>query len=246
VAGSAFLAVFMYSGFEFIAVPAGEAKDARRTVPLAVMGSLLGAVALYVVVQLVAVSVVPDLAARRHPLMDVAFAVAGEPGRTALWATSLVSMLGFTAGSALVAPRYFSALAEDGYLPRGLTRLGRRGTPLAAIATTALLSSGLALWMGYGSLVDVSNVGLFGQYLPAALAVLVLRWRRPDAPRRYRLPGGPAIPAVALAGSLALLWTATPGAEEWLFSGKVLLVGAAVWGVTIAGRRWLASRGRTG
>src|SRR4051812_598526 len=33
VAGSAFLAVFMYSGFEFVAVPAGEARDARRTVP---------------------------------------------------------------------------------------------------------------------------------------------------------------------------------------------------------------------
>src|SRR6185369_11618891 len=57
VVGSAFLAVFMYSGFEFVAVPAGEAKDARRTVPLAILGSLVGAMALYCVVQLVAVSV---------------------------------------------------------------------------------------------------------------------------------------------------------------------------------------------
>jgi len=246
VAGSAFLAVFMYSGFEFVAVPAGEARDARRTVPLAILGSLLGAVALYCVVQLVAVSVLPDLASRQHPLMDVAQAVAGERGRFALWAASLVSMLGFTAGSALVAPRYFTALAEDGYLPRGLTRLNGRGTPVVAIAVTALLSSGLALWAGYGSLVGVSNVALFGQYIPTALAVMVLRRRRPDAPRRYVLPGGPAIPAVALLGSLALLWAAVPRAEEWMFSGRVLLVGAAVWGLTVAARRGLASRGRSG
>jgi basic amino acid/polyamine antiporter, APA family len=246
VAGSAFLAVFMYSGFEFVAVPAGEARDARRTIPLAILGSLVGSMALYCVVQLVAVSVLPDLASRQHPLMDVAQAVAGERGRAVLWAASLVSMLGFTAGSALVAPRYFTALAEDGYLPRGLTRLNGWGAPGVAIAVSALISSALALWAGYGSLVDVSNVALFGQYIPAALAVPVLRWRRKDAPRRYVLPGGPAIPGVALVGSLALLWAARPGLEEWAFSGKVLVVGAVVWGLTVAARRGLALRGRAG
>ena len=246
VAGSAFLAVFMYSGFEFVAVPAGEAKDARRTVPLAILGSLVGAMALYCVVQLVAVSVLPDLATRQHPLMDVAVVVAGERARSVLWAASLVSMLGFTAGSALVAPRYFTALAEDGYLPLGLTRRNRWAAPGIAIVVSAVISSALALWAGYGSLVDVSNVALFGQYLPAALAVPVLRWRRKDAPRRYVLLGGPAIPAVAFLGSLALLWTARPGRQEWAFSGKVLLVGAAVWGLTVAARRGLARRGRAG
>ncbi|HYV45866.1 MAG TPA: APC family permease [Myxococcaceae bacterium] len=246
VAGSAFVAVFMYSGFEFVAVPAGEAKDARRTVPLAILGSLVGAMALYCVVQLVAVSVLPDLAARQHPLMDVAVVVGGERARVVLWAASLVSMMGFTAGSALVAPRYFTALAEDGYLPRGLTRRNRWAAPGIAIAVSATVSSALALFLGYGSLVDVSNVALFGQYIPAALAVPVLRWRRKDAPRRYVLPGGPAIPAVALLGSLALLWAARPGRAEWAFSGKVLLVGAAVWGLTVVVRRGLASRGRAG
>jgi hypothetical protein len=78
------------------------------------------------------------------------------------------------------------------------------------------------------------------------VAVPVLRWRRKDAPRRYVLPGGPAIPAVALLGSLALLWAARPGVEEWKFSGKVLVVGAVVWGLTVAVRRGLASRGRAG
>ncbi|HVE86257.1 MAG TPA: APC family permease [Myxococcales bacterium] len=246
VAGSAFLAVFMYSGFEFVAVPAGEAKDARRTVPLAILGSLVGSMALYCVVQLVAVSVLPDLASRAHPLMDVAAAIAGEKARAVLWAASLVSMLGFTAGSALVAPRYFTALAEDGYLPRALTSRNRWGAPGVAIAFSAALASALALWAGYGSLVDVSNVALFGQYIPAALAVPVLRWRRPDAPRRYALPGGPLIPVVAFAGSAALLWAASPRAEEWLFSAKVLGVGAIVWGTTAAVSRGLASRARTG
>src|SRR6185295_10792278 len=171
VAGSAFVAVFMYSGFEFVAVPAGEAKDARRTVPLAILGSLVGAMALYCVVQLVAVSVLPDLAARQHPLMDVAVVVGGERARVVLWAASLVSMMGFTAGSALVAPRYFTALAEDGYLPRGLTRRNRWAAPGIAIAVSATVSSALALFLGYGSLVDVSNVALYGQYIPAALEI---------------------------------------------------------------------------
>jgi amino acid transporter len=155
-------------------------------------------------------------------------------------------MLGFSAGSALVAPRYFTALAEGGYLPRGLGQLNRFGAPGVAIALSATLASGLALWASYGSLVDVSNVALFGQYVPAALAVPALRWRRKDAPRRYSLPGGPVIPALALVGSALLLWAAVPKAEEWLFSGKVLVLGAVIWAATAAVRRGLASRARAG
>jgi len=43
-----------------------------------------------------------------------------------------------------------------------------------------------------------------------------------------------------------LLWAARPGVEEWKFSGKVLVVGAVVWGLTVAARRGLARRGRAG
>src|SRR6185295_18949338 len=63
-ASAAFLAIFMMSGFEYAAVPAGEVRDARRTVPLAIVGSISGAALLYALLQLAALATLPDLAAR--------------------------------------------------------------------------------------------------------------------------------------------------------------------------------------
>ena len=70
--GAAFLSIFMMSGFEYAAVPAGEVRDPRRSVPLAVVGSIAGASLLYALLQLAALGALPDLAAREQPLPDVA------------------------------------------------------------------------------------------------------------------------------------------------------------------------------
>lgn len=241
VASSAFLAVFMLSGFEYTAVPAGEAVNARQNIPLAIVSSLIGATLLYCVVQAVGLSVLPDLGSRRQPLIDVAAALFGERARAVLWATSLVSMAGFCASSALVGPRYFTALAEDRYLPQGLTRVSRHGTPGVAIILATGLSVALAV-LPYSALVDVSNVVLFGQYIPVALAVIALRYTRPDAPRRYRLPWGPLIPGVAAAVSMLLLWKARPKTQEWILAAEILASGVVTWLVVSWVRRQRARR----
>ena len=239
ISASAFQAVFMLSGFEFTAVPAGEAKNSRRNIPLAILGSLLGATLLYCAIQLVALSVLPDLHTRENqqPLMDVAGRVLGPAGVTVLGVAAVVSMAGFCASSVLVGPRYFSVLAEDGYVPGRLQGINRFGTPGAAIVVSTIITMLLALFMGFASLVDVQNVALFAQYIPTCLAVLVLRRTRPHAERSFRLPLGPVIPLAATAFSVALLVIASPKWEEWRFSGQILLMGFTIWGITVLLRR---------
>jgi amino acid transporter len=232
ISSSAFLAVFMISGFEYVPVPAGETTNAKRNVPLALIASLAGATLLYCLIQTVALSTVPDLYAREQPLMEVAGRIFGRPGTSVLGLAALVSMAGFCASTALVGPRYFTALAGDGYLPSVLTARSRFQTPGPAIALTTGLATLLALFLGYGSLVDVSNVALFCQYIPTCLAVIVLRFRRPEAERTYRLPGGPVIPLLGAGISMVLLVMAKPAAKEWLFAAKVLGLGVFMWAAT--------------
>src|SRR5206468_4160680 len=117
------------SGFEFTSVPAGEAKDPRRNIPIAIVGSVLASTLLYCLIQLVSLSALPDLARHDEPLPDVAAVVFGAPGRAGIRLVSLISMIAFCAGSALVAPRYFTALARDGFLPQWFGRRTQRGTP---------------------------------------------------------------------------------------------------------------------
>jgi amino acid transporter len=237
VANSAFIAVFMLSGFEYTAVPAGETQDARRNIPRSIVGSLIGSAILYAVLQLVAASAVPDLGTREQPLMDTARAVLGNWGASFLGIAAVISMAGFCAGSALVGPRYFTALADDGYLPARLSAMTRHQTPGPAILLSSVLSIALTLFLGYTSLADVSTVALFAQYIPTTLAVIALRRRQPDAPRVYKLPGGPVIPLVATAASVVLLWSAKPQPAEWILSGQIFGLGLLFWGATLWHRR---------
>lgn len=224
---AAFLSIFMMSGFEYAAVPAGEVRDARRSVPLAVVGSIAGASLLYALLQLVALGALPDLAARDQPLPDVAALVVGPWGAPLLGVTSLLSMLGFCAGVALVAPRYFMALAADGHLPAALREMR------PAIFASTAFASALAIVLGYARLVNVSNVVILSGYALTCLAALVLRLRQPDRPRRYRLPFGLLIPSLACGAAVALLVSARPGVPEWIFALELLAAGFLCKGATV-------------
>lgn len=236
VSSAAFLAVFMISGFEYVPVPAGEAKT-QSAVPRAVLWSLLGATALYLLLQWVALSVLPDLGAREHPLLDVAELLFGGAGRQAVAVASLVSMAGFCAASMLVGPLYVEALAERGWLPRWISGRTRYGSPGRAVLALAAVSAGLVVLQDYAALVDVANVAVFAQYLPVTLAVLVLRRKLPDRPRPFRIPLGPVVPVAAALVSVALLAAAKPALKEWVSASVLLAAGVGVWGVTRVLRR---------
>ena len=66
--------------------------------------------------------------------------------------------------------------------------------------------------------------------------------KRPDQPRRYRLPFGLLIPLLATCSAIALLVSARPRAAEFRFSGVLLLIGFGAWLATWLGRRSLAPR----
>ena len=237
VASAAFLAIFMISGFEYASVPAGEVKNPRRTVPIGIVGSLLFASALFAILQLCALSALPGLGGRAVPLQDLGIAVFGAWGGRFIAIAALLSMLGFCSGVALVAPRYFLAMAEDGYLPAQLLEVSRFRTPGAAIVASTLLACSLAILLKYESLVDVSNVVILSGYALTALAALVLRLRDPRRERAVRLPFGALIPLCAVASAMTLLWFAHPRASEWMFTLELIGLGLAVWAVTALTRR---------
>jgi amino acid transporter len=101
-------------------------------------------------------------------------------------------------------------------------------------------STALAVVLGYASLVDVSNVVILSGYALTCLAALVLRVRRPEAPRRYRPPL--LIPVLAFSAAVALLVSARPKAAEWRFAALLLGAGFACWTATGMARRILAPR----
>ena len=198
-------ALFACTGFEYVPVPAGETDKPRRNVPLALIGSLFGATLLYALVQIVFVGTHPNPAAADKPLAEAATAFAGAWAGRFVTIGAVVSSFGFCAGVALVAPRYLAVLGEDAAFPRVLARRHPRfGTPTVAIAATAVLTAGLAVFADFDRLSDLSNAAVFAQYVPTCLAVLVFRRRR-ETRGGFVLPFGPLIPILATAGCLLFL-----------------------------------------
>ncbi len=230
--GAAFAGLFAVTGFEYIPVPAGEAKNPRRTIPLAMVISVMGATLLYALVQIVAGGTDPHLADSSAALAGAAAAFAGENGRKLLGVAAVISSFGFCAGSALVGPRYLEAFAQDRFLPAALCRRSERlGTPVLAVVVLSLLVLGMVLPRGFDfeRLADMSNVAVVTQYVATCLSVLVLRHRSAAPAGAFVIPFGPVVPVLALVGSgLALHFV---GNRELLWAAGFILAGVALGAV---------------
>lgn len=214
------LLVWAYSGMEVALGASGEVRDPARTIPRALLTALAIVVALYVTIQLVAQGVLgASLAASPAPLSD-ALARAGESGRTLVLAGAAISMAGYLAGDVLGSSRILFALGSDGPFPRALGRV-RPATrvPVVAIVAHAAVALALAITGTFAALIPLATLGAVAVYMTGCAAAWRLR-RRESAPAgAFRVPGGAAVPLLALA---ALAWVAMQGTRK-----ELAAVGAA-------------------
>jgi amino acid transporter len=219
-----FMALFAAQGFEVVPVPAGETRAPTRTVPFAVMGSLLACSIVYSIVQGVLVLAFADLGrVSDTPLTDAALAIAPQLGFLVAIG-GLISALGFVSGSALGTPRYLYAAASDGELPRPLASLHPRfESPHLAILLTAGLAAACVIPFDYRSLIGMSNVAVAVQYLATCLAVLKFRYERANGAWTFRFA------AVPLLGAAVSLWIFTEASRvELIWAGCALALGVAI------------------
>jgi APA family basic amino acid/polyamine antiporter len=221
----ALMTMFAYQGFEVVGVPVGEVRDPQRSVPRAVVASILLSALLYVLVQVVFVGV--GARSTAAPLPDAAGLILGSAGTSLLALGGLVSMLGFNAGTALCAPRYLQALAEEHLLPPKFALIHARfGTPAVAVVATTLVTLLLLLLLDFGGLVDLAVLAVLVQYLASSAALVRLARQR-----RLKLLG-----AASMLVSIGFGFGCEP--RQFLYFG---LLAAA--GILLAlGTRWFAAR----
>lgn len=236
------IALFAVQGFEVAPVPAGETKNPRRNVPIAVVGSLVGCSIFYVLIQIVAFGTRPEIAQgaagspdpwSARPLADAAQTFLGANGATLMALGACISMMGFCVGSALASPRFLGVLAEDRLFPGWLASIHPRfGSPHHAVVATTGITFASALVLDFDSLVDLANVAVTMQYIGTCAAVAWLRYKMPNADRSYRVPGGAfAVPLIGIGVCVLLLSQAA--AKEFVVSGIVIVIGAVLAGVSL-------------
>lgn len=184
-------AFYMFTGFSLIPIAAKEMKNPGKMLPRAILTVMLATTAIFVLMQLVAMSVLgPGLAGSSLPVADIFNTILGRIGRTVIITGMMLSIIGVAIATSFNSPIELASMArERGFLPRELSRTNRYGAPVGAVLLTMLIAGGLILSGSYLFLIKLIVLSDFVQYLGTIFASLKLRNDK-ILPTGFELPGG--------------------------------------------------------
>jgi APA family basic amino acid/polyamine antiporter len=225
------LVAWPFLGAETATIPAGEMKDARRTIRRAAFTGLGLAAVVYFSVALTVAMALPasEIAESASPLAVAARHVLGPWGEDFITVGALVSVAGILNGWILIAGRLPQAAARDGYFPRFLEHLSpRTGAPVPALIVSGVLAALLASTYFSGSLLAAYNFIALAATATAliaiamtCLALVALVRREPEMFRPAARIRAPLFAVVGL-GVVAILLRGS-GVEIWAFTVAVVV-----------------------
>jgi APA family basic amino acid/polyamine antiporter len=220
IMAAAAVVFFAYIGFDAVSTTAEEARNPSRDLPIGIIASLVVCTLLYLAVAAVLSGIVPVIQFRsagdalpgvpvvtpeesvRFLNAPVAYALAviGQD-----WASYLVSA-GAVAGITSVLlvmlmsqPRIFFAMSRDGLLPRGVSKVHHKfQTPYITTIITCVIVALVAGETQIQVVGEMTSIGTLFAFVVVCAAVLMLRVKRPDAHRPFRVPFGPIFPVLGI------------------------------------------------
>ena len=217
---AALFMLFAYAGFENMGVPAGEYKNPRKDLPIALLAGILIIAALYGLVQLGAMSALPDLSSSETPIASAAAEIIGPVGAIIVTIGALMSMAGTNSGTMLEGSRMLYALS----LGRRMGPISyvhpRFRTPTTAILIHATVALALAVGGTFRTLALLSVSARLVTYLVTCMAVPRLRKRTETLrPHHYIVP---------LLGTMVSLLIVINLDAKRLLAGAIALVAGAL------------------
>ncbi|WP_067827221.1 amino acid permease [Actinomadura kijaniata] len=225
-AATVFFAVF---GYDAMSTAAEESKDARRHMPKAIIYSLAISMVLYVLACLVLTGMVDYRDIDPNAAFSSAFQSVG------LNTVGIVIAVGAILGVLTVlftfmmgAARVWFSMSRDGLLPMWFAKT--HPTRKVPTRITWILGAGSALIAGFlpiAEAAELTNIGILLAFIVVCVAVVVLRYKRPDLPREFRTPGMPVVPIIGVVFSFWLItflqW------QTWLRFAAWFLLGTLVY-----------------
>ncbi|MGH8134611.1 MAG: amino acid permease [Steroidobacteraceae bacterium] len=222
--------MWTYDGWADVSLLGGEVSNPQRTLPLALILGCLCVTLVYLVVNLgfMYVLPLPQLAASKLIASTVAerIPLLARVGAGAIAGLVLISTFSGLNASLMVGARVFFAMGDRGLLFRAVARVSPRfNSPSVAIWICTALGVVYVLANDFAQLADKFILGIWPFYALTVAAVFVLRRRRPDLPRPYRVWGYPVVPAVFLLASAGMVANAV--VTDPANTGVTLLIIAA-------------------
>ena len=234
---------FAYSGCDAVSTAAQETKNPRRNMPIGIMGSLIVCSVLYMVFSLVMTGVVnykEYIGADSIAPAATAVAHMGEMGANGTivpaypWLNRgiIVAILLGYASVVLVMmmgqSRVFYSMSKDGLLPPLFSHLHKRyHTPARSNLLFMVLISILAGIVPPSVAGEMTSIGTLFAFSLVCLGVIVVRRTQPNAPRSFKTPFVPWVPAAGLVCCIGMMLFLP--AETWIRLVMWMLIGIDIY-----------------
>lgn len=224
------LVIYAYVGFESGVVPAGESRNPQRDMLRALLLALAVSAGIYVLVQVAAQRLVPNLASAERPLVDAGRELIGHPGAVIVVLAIIASVGANLLGSMFSTARITYRLALDRQLPALFARVHpTHGTPWFSVLVYGVAAFALAATGSFARLAVLSVFTRLLIYLTCIAAMPRVSARSPEPEANpdagIRLPGGPSIPISAALVCIGLL---TRVSADSVIATAILLAAGSV------------------
>jgi APA family basic amino acid/polyamine antiporter len=228
--GVGLIAVFWaYDGWVYITWVAGEVKNPRRNVPLAMVLGVLVVGAIYVAMNMTYVYAMPLTEVAKHETIAHAAAVALFSPAAGAWLSAMIAVccFGAMASCVLSGARVYFAMAKDGVFFQSMAEVHPKWrTPAFSLIGQSIWAAVLTVSGRYDQLYTYVIYGMVLSYTLTVIGMFILRWKRPDIPRPYRCTGYPILPAIyVLIGAAWTLNTIITRPTEAFWGTTIVLAG---------------------
>ena len=224
--GVGLIAVFWaYDGWVYITWVAGEVKNPRRNVPLAMVLGVLTVGVIYIAMNLTYVYAMPLKEIAKNETIVHAAAMVLFSSQAAMWLSLMIAVSCFSAAATctLAGARVYMAMAQDGvFFKRMAVVHPKWRTPAFSLIGQGIWAACLTLSGRYDQLYTYVIYGMVLSYTLTVIGMFLLRWKRPDIPRPYRCTGYPWLPAIYVMIGAA-----------WTLNTIITRPTQAFWGTTI-------------
>lgn len=200
--------IYTYDGWSGVIYFSEEVQNPGRDIPRSLFGGVLTITAIYLLVNVALLYVLPvsAIAGKEFAAGEAASAIFGVYGDTIFRALTIVSMLSGINALHLMATRVIFGMSRDGLFTTRAAGVNDGGTPAVSLwLSTFVAVLFIVFGQTFGKVITIVAFFFVANYALSFISLFVLRRREPDRPRPYRAWGHPWTTGLALLGSLVFL-----------------------------------------
>jgi len=234
--------IFSSDAWNNVTFIAGEVKNPKRNIGLALFLGTLIVTLIYVATNLMYVSVLPmnEIAFAENDRIGVVASqsIFGDSGTIVIAIMIMISTFGCNNGLILAGARVYNAMAIDKLFFKKAANLNKYAVPEYALWAQCIMASILCLSGKYGDLLDMIAFVVVLFYAITIIGIFKLRKTRPDAERPYKAFGYPVLPAIYII--MALVFCVFLIIFKPFYTGiglGIVLLGIPVYYMSIGNRK---------